>query len=96
MTPKVEYIFNEFKEFSKLHKVSIYSIIISPENFINHNEDEYSCEFIEMSQFISNSDLIPFNKPKFNIDVFKRIIKTLEHDLSAYKKHLEKHLENNL
>ena len=96
MTPKVEYIFNEFIEFSKLHKVSIYSIIISPENFIHHNNDKYSCEFIEMSQYISNSDLIPFDKKEFNISVLKRIIKTLEHDLSAYKKHLKKQLENNI
>jgi hypothetical protein len=95
MTHKVEYIFNEFKEFSKLHKVSIYSIIISPENFI-HNDDKYSCDFFEMSQFVSNSDLIPFDKKNFNIDVMKSVIKILEHDLSAYKKHLKKQLENNI
>jgi hypothetical protein len=96
MTHKVDYIFKELKSFSELHKVSIYSIIISPENFIFHSDDEYSCEFIEMSKFQSNNDLVPFNKKDFSIDVLKKVIKILEHDLDSYKKHLKKYLENNI
>jgi hypothetical protein len=49
-----------------------------------------------MSKFQSNNDLVPFNKKDFSIDVLKKVIKILEHDLDSYKKHLKKYLENNI